>query len=859
MAAHGATQLPTGSIPTGLPIGEEVKEYEKILRISDDVFSGIHPRLKVPRQFVRKATSRNPPNPPITTQTQVAKAGGPPVSPPEGTEKSSQSILPASEVTSSQTTPMNGPSAAATAMGPSSRIVPKPASEIDPIFLTKSDDLVRAEIQLERQRVERTLREQLDQKRQESRQKTSIQDTKPDFDVSDVLNKALDMVRPTAPSDIAGPNGTGAPSDSFDENSFYSSRAPDSPQNGEPQRTSLAPPSNPDDLATEAPVEHNSDELQRLEALNRTGPDQEMQDTYNPVADQRLPYHQRQPHNAQVDLATPRSYEAQPPTDALEEPEYSPPAPGVPPMERRDSQEFTRGYPGGTRQRRAPDGRQADRIRYTRRSASPGGDMRIVRNHITSPAAPQPSRVSPLAITKVPSVHQLKESRPEYGSDRGNPGQDSDRATPDVAAPHLMPRKRRRLQEGRDKPRQVSYRRQAFDSDPYIKEEPVSPPPFADTPAFRSRQPQERPIYIDIASPQYTPAVERREPSIRDPAYELDPYREIHTEPGIQRTVSRLSTRRPARDDQDLRRVASLHNARQPEYPREYIDQTSPRALRAPSYAVVERPLPEQPRYYDKPAQPYSRRYVPIDESPTSTRYREVYYDEEPPTRIMAPPPRRIVVDAQGNQYYETMATPRMQPMAPPVSRIPKGDVYEDHPPVRPASVRAASIIEDPYGGRRYVQEMPPPQSTYRRVTDYARPTPAERRPYTALDEREPYPRSSSVQVTEYPPRHAAYVDEADIPRERLVRMSSVRPPTATRYDEPREVIQRVESVRPGGRDMSVYVDEDPRRARDYIERPVYMAARAPAREERYYDGGEPERMLLEGGRDVVHRAPPRY
>jgi hypothetical protein len=215
------------------------------------------------------------------------------------------------------------------------------------------------------------------------------------------------------------------------------------------------------------------------------------------------------------------------------------------------------------------------------------------------------------------------------------------------------------------------------------------------------------------------------------------------------------------------------------------------------------------------------------------------------------------VVDEHGNQYYETVPAPRMQVMPPPSSRMPvPSDVYDDHPPVRYTSVRAPSVIEDPYGSRRYVQEMPPPQGSYRRVTDYARPAPSERRSYVApFDEREPLPRSASVQITDYTTRRPPYLEEADIPRERIVRMPSVRPPT-TRYDEPREAIQRVESVRPAGRDVSVYMDDDPRRPREYIERPVYVTARPVAREERYYDSGEPERVMLDG---AVPRVPQRY
>lgn len=839
MAAHGATQPPAST--TGLPIGEEVQEYEKILRISDEIFSGTHPKLKVPQQFVRKAASRNPPNPP-STQAQVAKTSALGGSPTERPSRGTPSAAPVPT-----TTTVDGMCDVAATTPSKNRTVPKPTSEIDPIFLTKSDDLVRAELQLQRQRVERILREQLEQKRLESRQKAAVQDAKPDFDVSDVLNQALELVKPASVNDISG-----APSDSFDENSFYSSRAPDSPQHGEQSSVATAaaaaaPPTHSRDLATEIPVENYSDELQRLEALNRTGSDQEMQDAY-PVADQREPHRHRQPHGA-----VNKYHDVPQPDDALEEPDYSPPAPGVPPMDRADVREYQPDYTTNDARRRA-EGRAGAGGQY--HPISPRDDVRIVRNHITSPAAPQPSRVSPLAMAKVPSVPQAKDMRTRYGTERVHSAQDLDRGSPDnLAGQHPMPRKRRRLQEDRGRAREVSYGKKpaAVDSsEPYIKEEPVSPPPFANTqPAYYGRPAQ--PVYIEIASPRYTPVLERREPPIREPVYEPEPYYEV---PVGSRAASRLSSRRPVRDESDLRRVASLQNARQPEYTREYVEQHSPHAVRASSYAVVERPPPERAaRYYDEPVPAYSRRYVPAEGSPTSPRLREAYYEEEPPpARIMAPPPRRIVVDEHGNQYYEA-APPAVQ-YNPSAGRIPRSDIYDDGAPVRQASVRAASIIEDPYGGRKYVQEMPPPPNTYRRVTDYARPAPNERRPYaTPLDE--PIPRSSSVQVGEYP-RRPAYVEEPGFPRERLVRMSSVRPATA-RYDEPREVISRVASVRPGGRDMSVYVDEDPQRPREYVERPVYVSRPQPMREEQAYYEGEPERVMMDGGRSAVQRGPPQY
>jgi hypothetical protein len=114
------------------------------------------------------------------------------------------------------------------------------------------------------------------------------------------------------------------------------------------------------------------------------------------------------------------------------------------------------------------------------------------------------------------------------------------------------------------------------------------------------------------------------------------------------------------------------------------------------------------------------------------------------------------------------------------------------------------------------------------------------------------------VQVLDYPPRRTAYLNEREVPGERVVRMSSARPP-ATRYEDPRDGIPRVQSVRPGGREVSVYVDDEPRKVREYAQPSVYTTVR-PVREERYYDDDESGRMIYDGTRDVIHhRAPQRH
>ncbi|KAJ5776616.1 uncharacterized protein N7511_001627 [Penicillium nucicola] len=840
MAAHGAaTHLTAGPMAISAPLpGDALREYEKILTISDEIFSGSHPRLKVPQHLVRKPASRNGQNAPVRPQL-------PKPAPPRSIVEKVPPLETNQPYNSSHTTP-----AALSAAPPSARLASKPTSEIDPIFLTKSDDLVRAELQLQRQRVERQLRDQVELRRMETKQKTAVQDTKPEFDVSEVFKQALEVVKPVSLCDSSEASGPDGQASDFDNNSYYSSRAPDSPlQAGGQQKSSpvaIVPPAGP---AQHGPVAHYPDELQRLEALNQPGSDQEMQDAYH-VADQRPMYTQTQSRHQKAE--DPNPYRESPQIEAADDSEYSPPAPAAPLSEAHD---YPREIESGRQLK--PDVRYIELPRGPRKPPSPA-NVRVVQNHITSPAAPRPSRVSPLATAKVPPVQHLRDERIEHASEQVYSDPDSARGSPaNAPTPVIMSRKRRRLREGGAEPRHASQRtRNAEPVETYIKEEPVSPPPFADDlTTSRNRHAQDRPIYIDVASPQYAPVYENRGPPIREPVYEIDPYHEFPSDSGPPRTISRLSTRRPIREDADLRRVASLQYARQSDYPREYME-APPRPMRATSY-VVERPVQERPRYYEETPSYPQHRYIHVDDMPPPT-YREPYYEEAPPPpppRIMAPQ-RRIVYDEHGNQYYEVLPAPRYQPMAPPprpISQMSKTNVYDDQTPHHNASVRAPSVVQDPYVERRYVQEMPPPQPIYRRVaTDYGRPVSRahERQPYaTPLEGHEPYSRSGSVQVEYIPPRHPAYLDERGIPQERVIRTTSVYPPQP-RYEEPHEVVQRVGSMRPSlpGREVSVLMEDRP--VGEYVERPYYI------RDRRYYDaeGEEGDRIALDGANDTVQR-----
>lgn len=851
---HGnATHVTTGSMASSEIIPPtEVREYERILKLSDEIFSGTHPRLKVPQHVLRKPGARLGQNGASTPVAAKGNLGKPVVDVPSQTLPAPYS----SQAPVSRNSPFPPSSNA-----PSTRAAPKPTSEINPILLTKSDDLVRAELGLQRQRVERTLREQLDMRKQESKQKPSAQDTKPDFDVSEVLNKALDIVRPVSlndPSEAAGQN------DSFDDNSYYSSKAPDSPptrdhQTASPVSPAAAPPPDPavmeiynevQQRVKEAGGQSQEDiyaevaqrimELKRLEALNNSGAEQD--EHADRAADLRVPHSQKHQHSSQAENPHHRHEVQQ--IEAPEEPEYSPPMSLAPPV---ITGEQSRGAVSNSSRTRP-----SSHVQDVYEPASPR-NVRVIRNHITSPAAPRPSRVSPLAMPKVPSVNRHGE-QPVYGSERVYSDSESGRATPSGPVSQLMPRKRRRLQDrGEDAQSASKSKTNAEHATAYIKTEPVSPPPFADDPALRV-QPQARPLFIDVESPHYAPVLERPEVSGRAPVYDVESYHDAPVVQGPSRTVSRVSSRRPPRDDSDLRRVASLQYARQADYPRGYVD-VDQRDARSGSYLYVDRRLPEQPRYYEQVQPSHGPPYTPYEEYQRPV-YHDPYY-EEAPAQIVSAPPRRFVVDQNGIEY-EMIPSQRSQAMAPPprpMSRAPppKGDVYDDRAPPRAPSVRAPSVVQDPYGDRRYVQEMPPPQPVYRRVaSDFVRPVTSDRRAYAVPAEgHEPYSRSGSAQVPEYLSRRPTYVDEHGQPQERMIRTSSVRPGPA-RYEEPDVVVQRVGSAHPGGpsREVSIYMEDRP--LGNYVEQPYYV------RERPYYEPEDANRMALTGT-EPVHRVQQHY
>lgn len=103
---------------------------------------------------------------------------------------------------------------------------PATASGLDPIFLTKSEDLVRAERQLKRQRIERQLKEEWERKKHASRDKEFGTEYGALDRLSELFEEAIQTVKPISGL-RAAPKPLHIRSESFDENSYYSSQAND--------------------------------------------------------------------------------------------------------------------------------------------------------------------------------------------------------------------------------------------------------------------------------------------------------------------------------------------------------------------------------------------------------------------------------------------------------------------------------------------------------------------------------------------------------------------------------------------------------------------------------------------------------
>lgn len=167
-----------------------------------------------------------------------------------------------------------------------------------------------------------------------------------------------------------------------------------------------------------------------------------------------------------------------------------------------------------------------------------------------------------------------------------------------------------------------------------------------------------------------------------------------------------MPQRKIVRDEQDLRRVASLQYARRPYSPvgNGEVYAAEPRQLRSVSHAFADRN--DVPIYREASARPSAApRYVRNrSQSPVHE-----YISRQQSPMLMAPPPRRIVVDQYGNKYYAAPVDARESAAPPSVRRI-EVDPYFERAVTREPTMRAPRTEMYEEDG---MQRMPPPPRRY--------------------------------------------------------------------------------------------------------------------------------------------------
>ena len=852
-----------------------IAQYEKILSLRDELVAGRHPRLKLQDTF----TLNEAPN-------------GFYQSAPTNTPQLPEKIAPhASAVSLNHNIPHNSLTAYP---APTQSQLPKTAptrqrftagtsSGLDPIFLEKSDVVIRAEIKLERERIEKALEEQHHTKKVGIRQKVSEQDALPDFDVTEVFFQAQDVVKPAAARETNLTDGNDSSADSVDNNSYYSSLN-DSTTAETDDRSRMAGTKpcryyfngncKKGDACT---FSHDQAFKQKLQGAAPLTVDVDNHDSDAYPRHERAPYGSYKKSSRQVKANL--QLDTREPGELIEDPPYSPAdiptqAEKLRPYQADSSREHYQNPPRGGIEESSRSLRQSSpKGRYNNFSGKRGGrhspshEGTVVRNHITSPVAPQPARVSPLAVSKVPQVERIRHGDNGESHSRNSRRPASGRQTPVSAQPINSKKRRREIGSG-DLTRNVAPRRQAESPAPYIKSEPMSPQPFNSNPP---RAQAESRVHLDLEAPPYRQGERIVYQPVRvDRSYvEGSDLRRVSS-PSVRRVFSGSDSQYEIRGEPALRRVVSTRHIGRPGSPQQdlYYNspvQPSPTIRAIPQYVQSEI---ESPSFYRSSVHPQSATYARSERqpSPDTKELRTVPYspiEQERESGMMGPPQRRIVMDKYGNRYYEGPIPPERRPSVVPESRYANDFATPIQHPGSRASVRPETARVLPDG--RYVQRIASPEPSPRYI-EYHAPPPRQHEIITRqpiYDQDDGYrSRNEVVRLVQYP--QGSVVEERYEPAPRT-RMQSVRPmeiqyevpPERQRYStaapESHRLVDLRRETRPPPpqyiREVSVRGD-DRYSQPEYIEaKPRYQYVEAPR------SGGPVSRdMDLDEDRDVDRR-----
>lgn len=570
----------------------EIEFLQKILQIRNQVFASKHPRIHLPAKVIEQVAPRlshsTPKNKPSTNGT------------PNGIAPQLSSPHPSSSL--KHPTPL---------LPPTQRPYSSTLSGIDPVLLTKSDHLIKAELQLKRQQIERQIKDQFDKRGRGN----DAEEREALINVEECLVQAHLRVPPVCGLRSTANNSDGA--ESFDENSYYSSKA-NSWSSDEVDVNASAHADATSPLTKQAKQTVGS-VVSQSRPVEPTVIDLD-EEAYEPADD--------------IEIYEPDSLLQ----DDAEEEDYSPPPADIGPSEPSRGRTRARG-PGN------------------------GGTNGWSRRQ--SPAGP--------------------------------------------AAPLQNPRKRRREEKRDEKRRQQPVSKRAVPSpEPYIKQEEAPSPPvfttYSEGQASKRRAVPSSAVDMEVVPLQED--VGAHPIYYREPEPASRPYRAV--EEAHSPTVVHVPHQRRRLRDEDLRRVASLHYARRPYSPGggggEMFAMGEARPLRAVSQAFGDGSAPAL----------YREGSIRAAGGPSYVRERSrspvmQYFSRQPSPVMLAPPPRRIVVDQYGNKYYAAPMDGR-EPMPPPSRRIDVDAYYEravTHEPMMRAPVRTEVY------GDEVEMRMPPPRRRY--------------------------------------------------------------------------------------------------------------------------------------------------
>lgn len=896
LAALPSTSMPIMAFEGSVGLSEEekhqIRECERIVKLRDEVLSGAHPRIKVPPHLVatkKSIESSSPPSGPAASVINVPtgpKSARPkhlgPVHSPQLVNNlrsfnanSQHTVTPASNNTSGQI-PGLEPSVGLTSntsgvpTGPrATASTAKRLSEnsgnvqFDPVLLTKSDDLIKAELSLQRRRLEGALSEQLQQHK--ATRNSQSAEAPADFDLANVLMEALLRVQRSALSQTdanLAANASGAASDSVSDDTFYSSkhdtpesqqahRIPNSVEPGDAQAregSHYEPP-----MVIEAsPVPGQLSAVAipppAVTSASATQP-QQYRNSQAVVPESRSATTYSYEHQRGPGVGNSRTTDAGPMeiVSSQDSGEAS---------SSQDSGRVGGGQPSAQRHPVTATQQLIDRSFGRRQSP-------ILRIHNLSPVAPQPAHVSPLATSHQPPAPQ-QNAPPAQATPAQVAALRNDRSN--GSSPESSPQGGKPNKKGKKKNKRKADRMATNNEPtPYIKPEPRSPSPISvpqySRPNKRPRQVQ-RPVQeqgyedprveepVEIVPQQGYPARVYREERVA-PGYD-SPIGQ-HTRPDSRPIVLTEPSRRDPRDD--IRPAETVQYVRRGSLgapPYQYAP-SEVRTIRSASRAGIDRPLP----YYDTRDPPRtvirhvterdrSRSPVMVEERtpnamgpPRLPRTRVVHVDEfgreylDPAPRPEAVVTRRSVVPRpvydEREEYYDLpRSTTVVRRSVAPASAYGEPEfIYERGPP---PPVRAASTMPS---SSRYDEEAiyrgaasPSGYATTRRVVtrpaDYAVPE------YRYYREREypAVPPAAQAGEEYYEVRRVEdRMPGNELPREYRVRGTTVRPEQPGRPDMIRMTSVRPEPV-PGEYAAPIILDErqamPPPRA--YSVRPMMAA-----------------------------------